>query len=65
LRGYPRGGGSTSSDGGYPPGGSSGGTEVPEPGVLGLFGLGTLAAAWSRRKRFGKGKTRLAERQPV
>ena len=38
------------------PGGSSGGTEVPEPGVLGLFGLGTLAAAWSRRKRFGKGK---------
>jgi len=23
--------------------------------VLGLFGLGTLAAAWSRRKRSSKG----------
>ncbi|WP_298289770.1 PEP-CTERM sorting domain-containing protein [Novosphingobium sp.] len=43
-------GGSTS--GGTSSGGSSssGGTPVPEPGMLGLFGLGTAAAIWTRRR---------------
>jgi hypothetical protein len=30
---------------------TSGGTEVPEPGMLGIFGLGLVGIALSRRRR--------------
>ncbi|MBS0253679.1 MAG: PEP-CTERM sorting domain-containing protein [Proteobacteria bacterium] len=33
-----------------PAGGSSGGTAVPEPGMLGLMGLGAAAMAFRRRR---------------
>ena len=47
-------GGSTTSGGTTTSGGStstSGGTAVPEPGVLGLFGLGLLGLGLARRRR--------------
>lgn len=34
-----------------PTGSSSGGTSVPEPGMLGMFGLGLAGLAFARRRR--------------
>jgi len=39
------------SSGGVPDGGSSGGTEVPEPGMLGLFGAGLIGVGYARSRR--------------
>ena len=59
-------GGTTTTSGGTPPpsgttttsttsggssGGSSGGTSVPEPGVLGMMGLGLIGLAVARRRK--------------
>ncbi|CDO38792.1 MULTISPECIES: PEP-CTERM sorting domain-containing protein [Novosphingobium] len=41
-------GGSTSSSGGST---SSGGSEVPEPGMVGILGLGLIGMAYARRRR--------------
>ena len=41
-------GGSTSTSGGST---SSGGSEVPEPGVVGLLGLGLIGVGYARRRR--------------
>lgn len=41
-----------STSGGSTSGGStSGGTEVPEPGMIGMMGLGLLGVAFARRRR--------------
>lgn len=40
-------GGSTSSSGGS----TSGGTQVPEPGMVGILGLGLIGMAYARRRR--------------
>lgn len=49
------GGTSTSSGGETTSGGttssSSGGTDVPEPGMLGMMGLGLLGLAYARRRK--------------
>lgn len=42
-------GGTTS--GGTTSGGSSGGTDVPEPGMLGMMGLGLVGLAYARRRK--------------
>ncbi|AIT79032.1 MULTISPECIES: PEP-CTERM sorting domain-containing protein [Novosphingobium] len=41
-------GGSTSTSGGST---SSGGSEVPEPGMVGILGLGLIGMAYARRRR--------------
>lgn len=41
-------GGSTSTSGGST---TSGGSEVPEPGMIGILGLGLIGAAYARRRR--------------
>jgi len=45
---------SSSSTGGTSTGGSSGGTDVPAPGALLLFGLGALGLAFGNRRRKNK-----------
>ncbi len=47
-------GGSSSSGGSTSSGGSSGGHQVPEPGMLGMFGLGLVGLALARRHRSRK-----------
>lgn len=42
-------GGTTTSGGGG--GSSSGGTDVPEPGMLGIMGMGLLGLAYARRRK--------------
>lgn len=47
-------GGKTSSggsSGGKPPSPPSGGTKVPEPGMVGMMGLGLLGVAFARSRR--------------
>ncbi|AKH41542.1 hypothetical protein FHS61_002030 [Altererythrobacter atlanticus] len=39
------------SSGGVPDGGSSGGTEVPEPGMLAMFGAGLIGVGFARSRR--------------
>lgn len=41
-------GGSTSTSGGST---TSGGSEVPEPGMVGILGLGLIGVAYARRRR--------------
>ena len=41
-------GGSTSTSGGST---TSGGSEVPEPGMVGILGLGLIGMAYARRRR--------------
>ncbi|TYC90784.1 PEP-CTERM sorting domain-containing protein [Novosphingobium sp. BW1] len=43
-------GGTTTTSGGTS-GGSSGGTDVPEPGMLGMMGLGLIGLAYARRRK--------------
>lgn len=43
-------GGTTTTSGGSS-GGSSGGTDVPEPGMLGMMGLGLVGLAYARRRK--------------
>jgi hypothetical protein len=43
-------GGSSTSSGGTSSS-SSGGTDVPEPGMLGMMGLGLLGLAYARRRK--------------
>ena len=38
-------------------GGSTGGTPVPEPGMIGLFGLGLIGLALARRRQAPRGRT--------
>lgn len=38
-------------------GGSTGGTPVPEPGMIGLFGLGLIGLALMRRRQSPRGRT--------
>ena len=45
-------GGSTTSSGGSTT--SSGGTSVPEPGMLGMLGLGLIGVGYARRRRTRK-----------
>lgn len=40
-------------------GGSSGGTPVPAPGILGLFGLGLAGLAFGRRRTMVKAKAKM------
>jgi len=53
-------GGSTTTSGGSTTGGStsggstSGGTAVPEPGMLGMMGMGLLGLAYARRRQSRK-----------
>ena len=45
------GSGSITSSGGTPPGSTTGGTEVPEPGMLGLLGVGLIGIGLMRSRR--------------
>ncbi len=47
--------GGQSSSGNTSSGNTSSGTQVPEPGMLGMFGLGLAGVAYSRRRRKMKG----------
>lgn len=45
-------GGTTTTSGGTTSGGTtSGGTDVPEPGMLGLMGMGLIGVAYARRRK--------------
>ncbi|MBH0113111.1 PEP-CTERM sorting domain-containing protein [Novosphingobium sp. YJ-S2-02] len=45
------GGSTTTTSGGTTQTGSSGGTAVPEPGMLGMMGLGLVGLAYARRRK--------------
>lgn len=44
-------GGGTTTGGSTTTGGTTSGTQVPEPGMFGMFGLSLAAVAYSRRRR--------------
>lgn len=44
-------GGTTTTSGGTTTSSSSGGTAVPEPGMLGMMGMGLVALAYARRRK--------------